>query len=84
MTYTMPLSTGDKLEKLRQGAPGRYEFHLVQGESYEAFEALMAEAKGVAHQQGGIWEVVEGTQAHHESFIVTLFQPATIDEDRHL
>ncbi|MDV6332721.1 hypothetical protein [Asticcacaulis sp. 201] len=84
MPHTMPLSTADKLEKLRQGAPGRYEFHLVQGESYETFEALMAEAKGLAHRHGGIWEIVDGTSARHESFIVTLLPPATIDENRHI
>ncbi|MGZ6041984.1 MAG: hypothetical protein ACXWKW_07295 [Asticcacaulis sp.] len=69
-----PFSNGEKLERLRGGMPGRYEFHLVQGESYEGFEAMIAEARSLALRFHGTCDVVPGTFASEESLRVEIPQ----------
>ena len=58
------------IERLRTGAPGRYEFTLLQGDSYEQLEAMMAEAQDLAVRFGGRFQHVEGTLARPDTFVV--------------
>jgi hypothetical protein len=55
------LSNAEKLNRLRHGAPGVYEFQIVIGESYETFETLMVEARELALRFHGIVDLLAGT-----------------------
>jgi len=74
------LSNAEQMEKLRRGEPGSYEFHLVQGESYEALEMMMIEARGLAVRYGGVWRHMPGTATVPDSFFIQIKpQKAAID-----
>lgn len=64
------LSNTEQMERLRRGEPGNYEFHLVQGESYEALEMMMIEARGLAVRFGGSWRHMPGTATVPDAFFI--------------
>ena len=73
------LSNKEQMEKLRRGEPGNYEFHLVQGESYESLEMMMIEARGLAVRFGGSWRHMPGTATVPDAFFIRIKpQKATV------
>ncbi|MDI7774370.1 hypothetical protein [Asticcacaulis sp. EMRT-3] len=65
----------EQTEKLRRGEPGRYQFTLPEGESYEHFKALIEQSGAYALKYGGTCHVVPGTMETPETLIVDLPSP---------
>lgn len=61
-----------QIARLRQGAPGTYDFTLQQGDSYEGLEEMAAEARDLATRFGGTFRHVGGTFARPDSFVVEI------------
>jgi len=66
------LSNQEQIARLRQGAPGTYEFTLQQGDTYEGLEEMMAEARDLAARFGGSFRHIEGTFARPDGFVVEI------------
>ncbi len=69
MTFDQ-LSNTDQIDRLRNGQAGRYKLSSTIGESYQVFEALLSEAKGLATRFDGIWTECEATQVHPGSVLI--------------
>ena len=72
MPIEQQLSHAEQMARLRRGEPGRYEFHFIIGESYEAFESMIAEAKSLTAHFNGTWTEREATSVHPESFSIVI------------
>ena len=62
----------EMMTALEQGRPGRYEFHVIMGESYEVQEQRMHRAGVLALKYSGTFHMVPGTDTRPESFVVQI------------
>ncbi len=65
-------SNAEKMERLRKGLPGVYDFHIVIGESYERLDDLMREAKTLALRFHGTADLIGGTYDRPESLRIEI------------